>query len=189
MPQTERGGYLKNDRVPCNVRESESVFRISTILLKHFPIASFKETEHFDHLDKRGVDLILLPESLFSQMIGMEEINVQVKSSETGLDGFFSKGKKINGCDGKQWRELNLVALNGQWPEDMITADFFYQLINLIGIPDNEFEINDLLDFLKPYVRQSYARAMAKGLLDQYRGEMADWVRGKQVELFAVSDR
>lgn len=161
-------------------RGAESVATVVRLFSnkKLFPwITAIEETEKFSSEDRRGFDLIFTLDNIFAELTGLPVVRVQVKSSETGVDGFLAKGKKLNGYTGRQWYEDGLILLNGSWAQESIIADFIAQLINLIGIWGNEYEMKDFLGNIHPGVVSVFEGVMAKGLLEQsYRTEMIKWV-------------
>jgi hypothetical protein len=174
MPKKELGNWISSHQ-----KEVESVKRVIYLLSKYFPLSGIEETKYSDNNDIKGIDLILFPNQTFTDITGFPTINVQVKSSETGLDGFLTKGKKINGENGKEWRERRLVVLNATWHEESLLADFVAQVGNLMGIYGCP-EMDGFVEQLDPYVKQCYHRTVNQDLLRLFKREdMYAWVAGR----------
>jgi hypothetical protein len=172
-------GFNPETYVSERAREAESVGRITHLLMTHFHFCGVEETQHFDKDDKCGVDLFLFPDMPFTELTGFPIMRAQVKSSEAGVDGFYEKGKKINGLEGHEWRQRKLVVLNGSWAQETILADFMGQTANLMGIWDDPVKLNDFVNAFDEYPRLAFRRTAAKGLLKQYREPLYDWVAGR----------
>jgi hypothetical protein len=173
MTKKEIGNWVSSRQV-----EAESVERVIYTLTKYFPFCGYDETDHNDEEDKIGIDIVFFPDEKFTDLTGFPTINVQVKSSETGLNGFFNQGKKINGAEGYEWRQKRLVVLDAHWHEESLIADFVAQVGNLMGIYFSP-EMSQFVNQLDPYVQQCFRRTVIKGILTEYnREEMYAWVSG-----------
>ena len=173
-------GYNPETYVSNRAIEAQSVARISNLLIAQFHFCGVEETEHFDSDDKKGIDLFAFPDKEFTALTDFPMMAIQVKSSEIGLEGFYEKGKRINGREGYEWRKMRLVVLNGSWAQETVLADFIGQTTNLMGIWGDSEKISAFVGQLDEYPQQCFSRTMAKGLLEQYRGALYDWVAGKK---------
>jgi hypothetical protein len=172
MAHKEVENWVSNRQI-----EMESINRVIYTLSKWFPLCGIEKTiKDSATEDFVGIDLILFPNETFTEITNFPTINVQVKSSEVGLDGFLEKGKRINGEEGFEWQKRRLVVLDGGWGEEPLIADFTAQVGNLMGIWNSPFEMEAFIGKLDPFVRQCYHRTMAKGILHMYkRTEMYAW--------------
>lgn len=173
----------KRDREEADrERGMNSEYYIETLFQQHdrdmtpyFPWLELEKTQKNGPLDRAGADYLFhLREHNninFAELTGIKTLRVDVKSSETGVEDHMKHGMK----KGNEWWKNCMMVLDAGWDNKMIYADFVAQLTNLVGIQDNQEEIDDFLRLIHPEIAQYYVQAMAGDYM-QYRGELLDWV-------------
>jgi len=144
------------------------------------------ETPRFSEIDRAGVDAVGKLHPQFTAQTGMgEQFLFQIKSSEDGVHHFWEIGKeKAPAHNGNEWRQKNLIVLNGQWPKEQFNGDVVAQLIRVLGIPGVEEEVVEFLDLLPEQLASDYKVASSNGL-HAHRGAMLEWMY-PQVDMRAL---
>lgn len=129
-------------------------------------------------LDNTGVDLILAISQRFLKQaevaqvhFSFRELMVQVKSSEV----HFKKHWGGNGSSAG-WKKEGRIALEGEWPHEMIVGDFMLQVMALAnGLRDREVGQKMLSMFSEGSVTVLRRNI---GTLEQLHGEFYVWLSG-----------
>ncbi len=163
-------GYASEDYVEGLFQQTDNEGNL------YFPWIGIEKIPHGSELDRQGADFVFhLTQSDnidYAALTGISTVRVDVKSSETGVRTHMEKGMKI----GNEWWKYCMVVLDAGWPDQMIYADFVAQLTNLVGILDNQEELEDFLLYLHPTVSASFQEAMAADYMGR-RKELLDWVK------------
>lgn len=129
-------------------------------------------------LDHSGVDLILAISQRFLKQAGaaqvhfsFHELMVQVKSSKVHFE------KHWGGCGSSaEWKKEGKIALEGEWPHEMIVGDFMLQVMALAnGLRDREVGQKMLSMFPEGSVTVLRRNI---GTLEQLHGEFYVWLSG-----------
>jgi hypothetical protein len=185
--ETNNRSVSEGGREGQKARSDESLCRVETLLsqIRFSPggglvaeiVDQWERTVDFGASDRAGIDLVMTLSPEFGEFVGLVKLNLQVKSSEAGVEQFANTGRKKFGSTGEEWRRMNLILLNGQWVDGSIVADFLVQLSNLIGIYGDEVEMGDFVACFDKVTVTNYGHHYPQ--VEQYRCHLLEWVAGR----------
>ena len=172
----------RGDRI---VSDSKEVMTLAAVIEaldtdRLLEIADVFVIQHNTEEDAAGVDVQVLLDIRFTkQMRRIKKVvppkddlmAVQVKPSSVKFDEFWRTK-----MDRTRWKQLNMICLEGQWPSDLILADFAIQFIALhhgLRHPDRGGQIFALMS--EP-MRQAVMDNVH--LVAQYHGQFLGWLVG-----------
>ena len=140
-------------------------------------------TGHNSDCDIAQIDLILFADQDFTNITGLDTITVQVKSAEhdmTWFQGVVGANGKIHNAKflhhtSREWVAVNLTFLDGQWPADLIAADFMFQICAQCGHWQNT---QDTFTFATKVFPPKAVEIMREklGRICDFRGRYLDWI-------------
>lgn len=179
-----RGRRERN--VKAEARSEESVFNVNAVLSNKelFPwITEVEETEansSFDADEKTDLIVYIDSSDFITHLDFVDEFRIQVKSSWDAADGLGQHGFELCGLSSKRWCELKLILLIGQQDQDSIVATFLVQVMNHMGILEDEDKVRRFMSFQSVEAQRIFYGYLAKGIVDRDWQEVLDYVRGKR---------
>jgi len=175
------------------VRGKNSIDNVVATLMNPalFPwLERYLVTGYNSDCDRQQIDVILFTDERFTEETGLDTLTVQVKSAEcdvTWFQGVIGTNGKIHRAKflhhtHRQWAATSLTFLNGQWPPDLIAADFMFQVCALCG---HWRDLEDTYKFAEKFFPPDAVALMKckSHLVSDYRGRFLDWVKLGSEEL------
>lgn len=187
LPGSKAGS--RGEQIDYDSKELDSITAVMEALDVDVLEEMIADTFVIRHSDKEGLDAtgidiqMLLFKRFTDQMRKIKKVipskdglmAVQVKSSSVKFDEFWRTKMDIN-----RWKQLNMICLEGQWPVDLVRADFAIQFIALhhgLRHADRGAAIFDCMpEILKDSVRDNVH------LVAQHHGQFLGWLVGDGAE-------